>query len=132
MSHVMAPISIGELLDKITILEIKFKHVSDARQRANIEHEHAELEKLIVGQWTPVLVEFKQPLADVNQVIWDLEDLVRSKHDHGTYDAEFIDCAVSIFQRNDERAAIKKQINERLGSKIVEEKLYVRTGEEGT
>lgn len=130
VAQVLAPISVGELIDKITILEIKLAHVSDAGQRANIDHELSELRTLVRAEWAPVLGVEKPALAEVNRVIWDLEELVRTKHDQRSYDTEFIGCAVAIFERNDERAAIKKRINVRLGSSIVEEKIYIRGGDE--
>lgn len=129
MSDVLAPISVGELLDKITILEIKLAHVRDSVQRENIAYEHAELQKLVRPEWAPVVAQFKPALAEVNRLIWDLEELVRTKHAEGVYDDEFVDCAIGIFQRNDERAAIKKHINLESSSSIVEEKIYHVGGE---
>lgn len=128
-STVLAPISVGELIDKITILEIKLAHARDAVQRRNVDHELTELQKLVTEDWAAILRTDKPELAQVNRVIWDLEERVRAKHDQRAHDAEFIECAIAIFERNDQRAAIKRRINLRLGSNIVEEKIYHRGGE---
>lgn len=121
---VHAPIGVGELIDKITILEIKSAHAREPDAAANIARELAELTKLVQQSWAPVLAELKPELARVNRQIWDVEEEIRNKHANGEYDQRFVELAVLVFVHNDRRSVIKRDINERLGSDIVEEKIY--------
>lgn len=121
--RIMAPISLGELIDKITILEIKFENVEDPTKRHNIRVELDELNAIYNPLKNRQLDNFHLELKKVNEDIWKLEDTIReSIKDENSL--VFTVTAMSIPKTNDERAAIKKQINEQFGSDIIEEKLY--------
>ncbi|HTX24643.1 MAG TPA: DUF6165 family protein [Steroidobacteraceae bacterium] len=126
MSDILVPISPGELLDKITILRIKAARLADATQLRNVR---VELE-LLVRTWRDCgcaarsLAEDEQALQAVNEKLWEIEDRIREKEASQSFDAQFIELARSVYVSNDERAAIKRRINVRLGSRIVEEKSY--------
>jgi len=119
-------ISYGELIDKITILEIKFDRIADAAKRANVERELAVLhDAWMRAGISPQTVETqRQQLKATNEKLWVIEDAIREKEAAGSFDQAFIDLARSVYLTNDERAALKRSINERLGSGLVEEKSY--------
>ena len=126
MSTISTPVSYGELIDKITILEIKAVHIRDAAKLANVR---TELD-LLNTTWaahpasaTDISVERAQ-LKAVNETLWKIEDDIRLKEKAQAFDAEFIELARAVYFRNDERAALKKAINLKLGSKLIEEKSY--------
>jgi hypothetical protein len=126
MKDVVIPVSAGELLDKITILRIKVARMSDAQQLANVRLELSLLEKTWaeIGGATTELTAEEHALQGVNERLWDIEDRIRDKEARQLFDREFIDLARSVYVTNDERATIKKRINQQLGSRIVEEKSY--------
>ena len=111
-------VSKGELIDKITILEIKVDRVKDGEKLKNIRHELDVLQKYEFE------TSHKQALKDVNNTLWDLEDGIRNLEKVSDFGADFIDKARNIYKFNDERAKIKKIINVEQGSDIVEEKSY--------
>ena len=127
-ADIRVPISPGELIDKITILEIKSVHITDAAKVANVRHELALLEATwreslystgdIEAEWVA--------LRGINQKLWDIEDRIRDKERARSFDRDFIELARAVYVTNDERAAVKRQINTKLGSKIVEEKSYAQ------
>ncbi len=126
MSLISVPVSFGELIDKITILEIKAERIRDADKLANVR---AELD-LLNATWsddaasgTDISAQ-RQQLKQVNLALWDIEDNIRLKEKAAAFDAGFVDLARSVYLRNDERAAIKREINRKLGSTLVEEKSY--------
>jgi hypothetical protein len=126
MSLIETPVSFGELIDKITILEIKSQRIDDAGKLANVRN---ELE-LLNATWgnaaasqTDISAERARLLA-VNERLWDIEDEIRVKESAQEFDAAFIKLARSVYFENDERAAIKREINLKLGSQLVEEKSY--------
>ena len=126
MAELLVPISPGELIDKITILEIKSQRMTDAAKLRNVR---TELD-LLTATWraspysaTDIDAEWAG-LRDVNAKLWDIEDRIRDKERDGLFDAQFIELARAVYVTNDERAAIKKRINTRLGSTLVEEKSY--------
>ena len=128
MTEIRVPISPGELIDKITILQIKSERITDPLKVANVRNELALLE----ATWresafatTDVDVEWAS-LRRINEKLWDVEDLLRDKERNRTFDQEFIDLARAVYFTNDERAAVKREINTKLGSKIVEEKSYAK------
>ncbi len=126
MPELLVPISPGELIDKITILEIKSQRMTDAAKLANVRAELGMLTetwKSSAGSAIDIDVEWKA-LRGVNEQLWDIEDRIRDKERDGTFDAGFIELARAVYVTNDERAAIKKRINTRLGSTLVEEKSY--------
>jgi len=125
---ILVPISPGELIDKITILQIKSERITDPAKVANVRTELALLEATwrdspfatsdIDKQWAS--------LRRVNEKLWDIEDRLREKERARSFDQEFIELARSVYFTNDERAAIKREINTKLGSTIVEEKSYAK------
>ena len=126
MSDIRVPVSPGELLDKITILRIKAARMADPHKLANVRLELTLLSEIWHGcggaAQCPAADE--QALQAVNERLWDIEDRIRDKEGAGSFDAEFVQLARSVYLCNDERAAIKKRINVALGSRLVEEKSY--------
>jgi hypothetical protein len=127
-AEIKVPISPGELIDKLTILEIKAANMTDATKLANV---NIEL-KLLQETWRSsafananIDAEWKQ-LREINKKLWDIEDEIRDQERERKFDQEFIELARAVYVTNDERAAVKKQINTKLGSKIVEEKSYAK------
>lgn len=128
----MAPVSVGELYDKISILEIKLMHVGDnAEKRANIETELAELIEIRRNLKLPdslnkraELEQTYQELKTTNLAIWKIEDSIRQHEKTQSFDMSFIAFARQIYINNDLRAEIKKKINMSMHSHIVEEKIY--------
>jgi hypothetical protein len=124
--ELLIPVSPGELLDKLAILEIKLERIDDSAKRAYIEREHALLSQVWqqAGIDEESVAEFRLALRRVNEALWDIEDAIRGHESRSEFDDDFIQLARSVYIRNDERAAIKKRINEALGSDIREEKSY--------
>jgi hypothetical protein len=126
MSQISIPVSVGELLDKLTILEIKSERITNPAKLANVEREL----KLLNQSWIqsklsdcdigPVIQELKR----VNKKLWSIEDEIRLKELANTYDERFIELARSVYVENDRRASLKRQINEITGSVLIEEKEY--------
>jgi hypothetical protein len=119
-------ISYGELIDKITILEIKAARVADTAKLANIRTELEVLRKSRDAQLgsSPLVSELTDKLREVNAQLWDIEDRIRDKERAKTFDEEFISLARSVYFTNDERARLKRELNDALGSKLMEEKNY--------
>ena len=126
MKELLVPLSPGELLDKITILRIKVARIQDAAKLANVKRELTLLEQTWKDSGAAVhdVALDERALENVNERLWDIEDRIRDKEAHQTFDREFIELARAVYVSNDERAAIKKRINVQLGSRIVEEKSY--------
>jgi Family of unknown function (DUF6165) len=126
MSEIRVPISPGEMLDKITILRIKSDRMSDAQKLANVRLELRALEQTWSGSaYAKIDVASEvDALRAVNERLWVIEDDIRDKERAQAFDAEFIRLARAVYFENDERAAIKRRINLKLGSAIVEEKSY--------
>jgi hypothetical protein len=121
------PVSWGELLDKIAILEIKRARIMRLAARANVVKEH----QLLSRAGAPALqVEAVAPLFStlkcVNEELWDIEDAIREQEARAQFGPVFVDLARSVYRKNDERAALKREINRLLGSELVEEKSYSR------
>jgi hypothetical protein len=130
MAELLVPISPGELIDKITILEIKSQRMTDAAKLHNVRTELSlltETWKASAYSATDISAEWAG-LRDVNGKLWDIEDRIRDQERDARFDAEFIELARAVYVTNDERAAIKKRINTRLGSLLVEEKSYADYG----
>jgi hypothetical protein len=126
MSEIKVPISPGELLDKITILRIKSQRMSDPAKLSNVRLELRSLEDTWSGS-AYAKIEIHADIAallSVNERLWVIEDDIRDKERAQAFDAEFIRLARAVYVENDERAAIKRRINTKLGSSIVEEKSY--------
>ena len=126
MDIIQVPVSPGEVLDKITILEIKSERISDAGKLANVKR---ELE-LLQAAWLQSVEEdetvhrIHSKLKTINEALWEIEDGIRDKERAREFDQVFIDLARSVYVTNDQRADAKKELNEYLGSEIVEEKSY--------
>ena len=124
--QLQVPVSVGEVLDKITILQIKLAHIYDSAKRANVQNELDALLPLVASdafttnQKQGLVAELKA----VNEALWDIEDDIREKEAAKSFDAEFIKLARAVYVTNDKRAEIKKQINLATGSALVEEKSY--------
>ncbi|HET6632380.1 MAG TPA: DUF6165 family protein [Rhodanobacteraceae bacterium] len=126
MSLISVPVSHGELIDKITILEIKSERMRDPAKLANVRDELALLEQTwAANAGAADIAAERAALKKVNGALWDIEDAIRVKEKEAAFDADFIALARSVYVRNDERAAIKRAINLKLGSTLVEEKSYV-------
>lgn len=123
-----APVSLGELVDKISILEIKQIKIQDADKRRNVERELKVLnDKLNVSlnrDDKERLIPLKSQLKDINETLWRIEDEIRDCERERRFDQTFIDLARSVYITNDRRAAAKKAINLNFGSDLVEEKSY--------
>ena len=122
---VLAPCSIGEIFDKITILEIKEKKIRDQKKLSNIKKELHLLKDLVNNINAQVkLVNTVNELRLVNEQLWVIEDELRILEKSEQFDEKFIQLARSVYITNDKRSAIKKQINVLTGSMIIEEKSY--------
>jgi hypothetical protein len=119
-------VSWGELIDKITILEIKKQRLKSQESVTNVQNELAELMSIVHYTLTKRqdLVDLKQQLKSVNENLWEIEDKIRAKEAAKSFDQEFIELARSVYMNNDERGDLKRRINELLGSKFGEEKQY--------
>lgn len=126
MENINVPISPGELLDKITILEIKAEKISDSEKLRNVETELDLLSKTWEqsSMYNSTVIKLRQSLKETNLVLWDIEDRIRIKEAEKEFDQEFVELARSVYQQNDKRAATKKEINKLLDSNIMEEKSY--------
>lgn len=126
MSEILVPVSFGELLDKIAILQIKSERMSDAAKLANVRKELEALTSTWMAHPAAQehLVELRADLKAVNERLWDIEDDIRDCERARDFGAEFVRLARAVYHENDERARIKKDINLALGSSYVEEKSY--------
>jgi len=126
MNQILIPISPGELLDKITILEIKSERIESAEKKANVNNELSMLTKV----WTDAVTEdaeittMRSELKNINEALWDIEDDIRDEERAKRFTEKFIELARSVYVTNDQRADVKKRINVYLKSDIVEEKSY--------
>jgi len=126
VENILVPVSPGELLDKISILEIKSERMTDPGQLNNVR---AELE-LLRQCWRVSVVEDEHlsalhaELKAVNTRLWEIEDGIRARERDACFDSKFVDLARSVYINNDRRAEIKKELNEYLGSPMSEEKSY--------
>ena len=126
MNQILIPVSPGELLDKITILEIKSERIDSEDKKANVRVELGLLSKV----WTDALSEdselmaLREELKVVNESLWVIEDDIRDEERNKRFGERFIELARSVYRINDKRADVKKRINVKLGSRIFEEKSY--------
>ena len=126
MDIILVPVSPGEVLDKITILEIKSERIDDQDKVANVRR---ELE-LLLGTWQQSVADddtvkrIHAELKSINEALWEIEDDIRDKERAREFDERFIELARSVYVTNDRRADAKKELNVYLGSEIVEEKSY--------
>jgi len=116
-------VSNGELLDKLSILEIKLTRLSDPDQLRNIRHDHANL--LLAGQELLVKVRpLYEELLRINTGLWEIEDRIREMESRKQFGSEFVETARSVYRLNDERSRLKRMIDAGTGSIVREEKLY--------
>jgi hypothetical protein len=126
MKQILIPISPGELLDKITILEIKSARISASNKLANINRELGMLNQV----WSDAvnedeaLQQMRAEIKSINEALWDIEDDIRDEEREKRFGERFIELARSVYVTNDQRADVKKRINLHLKSDIVEEKSY--------
>ena len=123
MQDILAPISLGELIDKITILQIKTQHLQGASLE-NTKVELTALENTLNKLQIDIDTKLIQELKEVNQLLWQIEDDIRDQERQKTFGPSFIKLARSVYQHNDRRSAIKKTINTTYGSAFIEEKSY--------
>jgi hypothetical protein len=123
---VKVAVSWGDLIDKITILEIKRARLGDKAQRANVETEYAILRQARDAAMPPGvdIAADTRALLEVNKALWDIEDDIRICERAQDFGPGFIELARAVYITNDRRAAIKRRLNEALGSGLVEEKSY--------
>ena len=126
MSEISVPVSFGELLDKLSILQIKSERMDDPAKLANVRTELSALEQTWMAHPAAGhdIVRLRADLKAVNERLWDIEDAVRVRERAGEFGDDFVQLARSVYLENDERARIKKAINLALGSAYVEEKSY--------
>ena len=124
--ELLAPVSYGELLDKIAILQIKSERITDPAKVANVRKELSALEQVWMAHPAAAqdIAALRVRLKAVNERLWVIEDDIRVKEKAQEFDVDFIALARSVYVENDERARIKKDINLALGSAYVEEKSY--------
>lgn len=123
---ISAEISYGELIDKITILTIKSQRISDEEKLRNVHLELSSLQETcdtFIGSREDIKT-LQDSLQKINEALWDIEDAIRIKERKREFDNEFISIARSVYITNDQRCAVKKQIDAILGSRITEEKSY--------
>ena len=123
LSNILIPISIGELIDKITILELKTIHMTGIKLK-NVKKELDLLKSILKDQSIEIDIDLINHLKEVNNNLWEIEDIIRIKESNQKFDKEFIQLARSVYKENDKRASIKKEINLKYNSELVEEKLY--------
>jgi hypothetical protein len=126
MNEIKVPVSPGELLDKITILRIKSARMRDAGKLANVRTELDALERIWnASPYAAIDVTSDvSALLAVNERLWTIEDDIRDKERAQAFDGEFVRLARAVYIENDERAAIKRRLNVKLGSSLIEEKSY--------
>ena len=123
LSSILAPVSLGELIDKITILEIKQIHMTGIKLK-NVNKELKLLKKILQDKNLEIDIDLIDSLKEVNNKLWEIEDNIRIKERDQKFNKEFIQLARSIYKENDRRASIKKEINQKYNSELVEEKSY--------
>jgi hypothetical protein len=123
--EILVPISVGELMDKITILEIKSERIKNSSQLENIVHELEALRAVRLRDIERAMLDkLSAELKRVNAKLWDVEDAIRDCEARSDFGQSFIELARTVYRLNDERSQLKKAINHASGSRIVEEKSY--------
>jgi hypothetical protein len=119
-------VSAGEVFDKLSILEIKLDKIRDESKLTNIRREYAALLQVVETEVAPSedLLRLRCALKEVNAQLWRVEDDIRAQERAGSFGTDFARLARSVYRTNDQRSALKRQINELLGSDLVEEKAY--------
>ncbi len=116
-------VSNGEIVDKLTIIEIKLQHISDQAKRKNLEKEYKVLDEAVSKIISKDHDLYKE-LLKINQQLWDIEDTIRDLERDKDFGPKFIETARAVYFTNDKRSEVKRQINELTGSNLVEEKSY--------
>jgi transcriptional regulator of nitric oxide reductase len=126
MENIHVPVSPGEVLDKITILEIKSERIDDPEKLANVRAELALLRETWENAIEPddTIRALHAQLKEINEALWEIEDDIRDKERAKEFDDRFIELARAVYFTNDRRSAVKKELNLHLGSQIIEEKSY--------
>ena len=124
ISNLLAPVSLGELIDKITILEIKTMYMTEVKLK-NVKKELKILKTILQDTNLEININLINDLKKINNNLWNIEDIIRKKESIQEFDKEFIQLARSVYKENDKRANIKKEINLKYNSELVEEKLYI-------
>ena len=126
MNTILIPVSIGELADKLSILEIKAARIDDAGKRAHVQVELEGLRTLWDAQVAAQadLAGMKDQLRAINERMWDVQDALRAKEAAQLFDADFVELARSVAHHNGERIQVKNAINRLAGSRFIEEKQY--------
>ena len=126
MDTILTPVSIGELIDKISILQIKAERIDDAAKLANVRTELDGLLPLLATQLqqAPGLADLLTELKAINERMWVIQDRLRELEAAQTFDDEFIQLARGVYQTNGQRITVKNHINQVAGSALVEEKQY--------
>lgn len=124
--QLLVEVSVGEALDKLTILELKLERIADPAKLANVRNEREALAAALDSAVTPsaALDALKAELFDINAALWDIEDDIRRCEASAEFGPRFIELARAVYVTNDRRAAVKKRINVMVGSRLVEEKSY--------
>jgi hypothetical protein len=117
----LVPVSLGEIIDKMTILEIKSEKIFNIESLKNIDEELSALRRVVIP---PVDQKLIDQLKEVNLELWDVEDELRQRERQKDFSLSFVGMARSVYLLNDKRASIKKKINITYGSKLIEEKSY--------
>ena len=123
LSSILAPVSLGELIDKITILEIKQIHMTGIKLK-NVDKELKLLKNILQDTNLEIDIDLINTLKEVNNKLWEIEDDIRIKERNQEFDKEFVELARSVYKENDKRASIKKEINQKYNSELIEEKSY--------
>ena len=123
LSSIIASVSLGELIDKITILEIKQIHMTGIKLK-NVDKELKLLRKILQDKNLEIDIDLINNLKEVNKNLWEIEDNIRIKERNQEFDKEFVELARSVYKENDKRASLKKEINQQYNSELVEEKSY--------
>jgi len=124
---VPVPVSVGELIDKLTILSIKEACIADPLKLANIRRERQALDAVVQAEGfrrLEGLVALEAELRAVNEQLWKIEDQLRECERQSSFGSDFVDLARAVYTTNDQRADLKRQINHLTGSEFVEEKSY--------
>jgi len=116
-------VSNGEIADKLSIIEIKLKHIEDPAKRKNLQKEYVVLDDA-VAKIIDKNHEFYKELLKINQELWDIEDTIRDLERDKSFGEKFVETARAVYFTNDKRSEVKRQINELTGSNLVEEKSY--------
>jgi hypothetical protein len=117
----------GELIDKITILEIKLARIGDEEKVRNVQHEYAVLTQVAdVVLTSPEITMLRSELKRINELLWQIEDDIREQERRQDFGPDFVRLARAVYRTNDERARVKREINRLLNSTLVEEKAYAQ------